>query len=64
MVTGFPDSGPFVPSRRSGSSGCVPLKKHTFGPISVRAPMVMVHVSMNVQLKLMNTPLPTLMFVP
>lgn len=59
-----PISGPLVPLRKSGSRGCVPLKNDTFGPTRVRDPMETWQVSTNVQLKLIKTPLPTLMFVP
>lgn len=59
-VMGAPDSGPLVPLRRNGSSGWTPEKKLQFGPTSVRAPMVMGQVSMNVQAAFMNAPLPRL----
>ncbi|OJJ31006.1 hypothetical protein ASPWEDRAFT_118736, partial [Aspergillus wentii DTO 134E9] len=36
----FPVSGPWVPLRRAGSKGCVPLNRLTLGPNSVLAPMV------------------------
>lgn len=54
-----PSSGPLVPFRRSGSNGCVPLKKETLGPTNVREPMLTKQVSSIVQLKLMKTLLPT-----
>lgn len=59
-----PNSGPLVPLRRSGSRGCVPLNKETLGPIRVRDPILTWQVSRMVQLKLMNTLLPTLILVP
>ncbi|KAL2788727.1 hypothetical protein BJX66DRAFT_251916 [Aspergillus keveii] len=55
----WPVSGPFVPFRRSGSRGCLPLYKETLGPSSVRAPIVTRQVSMITQSKLMKTPWPT-----
>ncbi|CBF70059.1 predicted protein [Aspergillus nidulans FGSC A4] len=45
----FPDSGPDVPLRKSGSRGCVPLYKLTLGPNRVRAPMVTRRVSIMTQ---------------
>lgn len=59
-----PNSGPLVPLRRSGSRGWVPLKNDTFGPMRVRDPIDTVQVSRMVQLKFMNTLLPTLILVP
>ncbi|KAG9232038.1 hypothetical protein BJ875DRAFT_335846, partial [Amylocarpus encephaloides] len=40
-----PNSGPLVPLRRNGSSGCVPEKNEQLGPMRVRAPIVIKQVS-------------------
>ncbi|KAI1195597.1 hypothetical protein F5X97DRAFT_241354 [Nemania serpens] len=54
MVMGAPFSGPFVPLRTLGSVGWLPEKKEQLGPISVRSPTVMGHVSIHVELLLMG----------
>ena len=64
IVISFPSSGPCVPCRTRGSSGCVPLNSETLGPSNVLAPIVIVHVSRKVQLKFIKTPSPTFRFVP
>ncbi|KAI1331243.1 hypothetical protein F5Y16DRAFT_297053 [Xylariaceae sp. FL0255] len=49
MTTGFPVSGPLVPLRHLGSVGWVPDRNEQLGPIRVRAPTVMVQVSIQVE---------------
>jgi len=60
MVIGFPSSGPRVPLRRNGSTGCVAAKNEQFGPMSVRDPIVIIQVSRKVQFMLMYTFCPRL----
>ena len=59
-LIGLPSSGPRVPLRSSGSRGWPPLKKEQLGPISVRAPISMGHVSIQVLVWLTKVPLPNL----
>ncbi|KAI1432953.1 hypothetical protein GGR50DRAFT_551062 [Xylaria sp. CBS 124048] len=49
IVMGRPLSGPLVPLRTLGSVGCVPEYKEQLGPMSVRSPTVMRHVSIQVE---------------
>ncbi|OCK82688.1 hypothetical protein K432DRAFT_292716, partial [Lepidopterella palustris CBS 459.81] len=62
--TSLPSSGPLVPLRSAGSSGCVPEKKETLGPTRVREPMVIRQVSMKTALKFRKTLCPRRMLVP
>ncbi|KAI0408744.1 hypothetical protein F4802DRAFT_364555 [Xylaria palmicola] len=52
IVMGAPSSGPFRPLRTLGSVGWFPEKKEQLGPISVRSPTVIGHVSIQVELLL------------
>ncbi|OCK89121.1 uncharacterized protein K441DRAFT_585355, partial [Cenococcum geophilum 1.58] len=60
----LPSSGPCVPLRSAGSRGCVPEKKETFGPTSVREPMEMRQVSKKTALKFRKTLSPRRILVP
>ncbi|RPB03850.1 hypothetical protein L873DRAFT_1669149, partial [Choiromyces venosus 120613-1] len=56
IVMGAPYSGPFMPSRVFALRGCAAENRLTFGPSSVRAPMLTRQVSRIMQLKFTNTP--------
>lgn len=64
MLISPPISGPLVPFLTSGSSGWVPEYSETFAAIKVLAPILTLHVSRMVQLKLMKTLSPSSRFVP
>ncbi|KAF1949879.1 hypothetical protein CC80DRAFT_428038, partial [Byssothecium circinans] len=64
IVIGAPNSGPSIPARSSGSTGCEAVKIETLGPNNTRAPIFTWHVSNTVKLKLMYVPAPTVKWIP